>query len=404
MRKIIIALLILLMAVSVAAADTVFLRDGRSLRGTVLGYIGGRFAVRVDQTTQITGPNNTTQTAQAGEIVYLRPRDIERVEIDGRSLDDARFATRNVQVELAPNWIDSGVDLRRNQRVQVTANGTIYAGRTRITPAGLRSTDPNAPLPNAAEGVLIGVIGADPSAPIIELGANREFTADREGRLYLTVNRGEYADARGQFNVQVRREVDFGRGAGRRADGRVVEDDDSFDPFGSDTSTPAAVRSRRGGDGRGRGRNVPLERTVIVPATSRGTDTGIDLRVGDQVAIMASGNITAGRRAGVVSADGGRTSGLGSVLGTRPVPQAGVGALVGYIRTPDGQVTQPFLIGSQNTFTAPADGRLFLAVNDDDYSDNSGQFDVRVTVTPQGRAGSLMIKETMVAGKISLQW
>ena len=134
------------MAVSAAAADTIYLRDGRSVRGTVLGYIGGRFAVRVDQVTQITGPNNTTQTAQAGEIVYLRPRDIERVEIEGRSLDEARFATRNVQVELAPNWIDSGVDLRRNQRVQVSANGTIYVGRTRITPSGLRSTDPNAPL------------------------------------------------------------------------------------------------------------------------------------------------------------------------------------------------------------------------------------------------------------------
>ena len=76
MRKIVLAFLILLMAVSVAAADTVYLRDGRSIRGTVLGYIGGRFAVRVDQTTQITGVNNTTQTAQAGEIVYLRPRDI----------------------------------------------------------------------------------------------------------------------------------------------------------------------------------------------------------------------------------------------------------------------------------------------------------------------------------------
>jgi len=30
------------------------------------------------------------------------------------------------------------------------------------------------------------------------------------------------------------------------------------------------------------------------------------------------------------------------------------------------------------TFTAPADGRIFLLVNDDNYSDNSGSFSVRI--------------------------
>jgi hypothetical protein len=104
------------------------------------------------------------------------------------------------------------------------------------------------------------------------------------------------------------------------------------------------------------------------------------------VTISASGNITAGRRAGVVSADGGRV-GVGSIVGTYPVAQAGVGALIGYIRTPNGQITTPFLVGSQNTINAPVDGRLFLLVNDDNYTDNSGQFDVRITYTPQGGAG-----------------
>ena len=60
------------------------------------------------------------------------------------------------------------------------------------------------------------------------------------------------------------------------------------------------------------------------------------------------------------------------------MPTAGVGALIGYIRTPDGQASQPFLIGSQLTFTVPVDGRLFLAINDDNYSDNGGTFNVRV--------------------------
>ena len=62
----------------------------------------------------------------------------------------------------------------------------------------------------------------------------------------------------------------------------------------------------------------------------------------------------------------------------RPVPTAGVGALIAYIRMPNGQLSQAYLIGSNLTTTVPTDGRLILAINDDDYSDNSGSFSVRI--------------------------
>jgi hypothetical protein len=93
------------------------------------------------------------------------------------------------------------------------------------------------------------------------------------------------------------------------------------------------------------------------------------------VTISATGQVTAGQRAGVVSPDGGRL-GAGAIFGasTRPVPTAGVGALIGYIRLSNGQAAQPFLVGSQLTFTVQADGRLFLLANDDNYGDNSGSF------------------------------
>ena len=66
------------------------------------------------------------------------------------------------------------------------------------------------------------------------------------------------------------------------------------------------------------------------------------------------------------------------------MPTAGVGALIGYIVSSNGQTTQPFFVGSQLTFTASADGRLYLAVNDDNYSDNSGSFNARI-VYPEYR-------------------
>jgi len=398
MKKVVLVLFIILGSVSIAAADTIYLRGGTTLRGNVLGFINGRFAVQLTANgTLPVGPVNnrnpasnstgTTRNVSAGEVVFLRPRDIDRIEIDGRSLDEARYQTRTVDVSLGSNWIDSGVDLKRGERVRVDASGTIYAGRMRITPAGLSTSDPNSPLPRAAEGELIGVIGNDYDSPIIEIGAGRDFVADRDGRLYLTINRGSYTDARGAFSARIRKEVNL------TAMARTADDNnsnDTYDPFGypGDSGT-APIRSRQTGNnntnnnapGPGRRTNRTLERTIDVPGNqSRGVDTGIDLRVGDQVVITATGNVTAGRRAGVVSPEGGRATGAGAVFGatTYPVPTAGVGALLGYIVSNDGQSSQPFYIGSQSTFTTPVDGRLYLMVNDDNYSDNSGSFSARI--------------------------
>jgi len=395
MKKLVLLLIIVLGSVSIAAADTIYLRGGATLRGNVLGFINGRFAIQLTSgaTIPISPSNNrnqtnntgaTTRTVAAGEVIFLRPRDIDRVEIDGRSLDDARYQTRTVEVSLGQNWIDSGLDLRRGQRVRVDASGTIYAGRNRITPAGLSTTDPNAPLPRAAEGELIGVIGNDYDAPILEIGAGRDFTADRDGRLYLTVNRGNFTDARGSFTARVRTEFDLT--AMSRADDSRNPNDTTYDPFGypENSSNPAQTRSRQSGgynpDVPGRRNNRTLEKVIDVPGNQpRGVDTGIDLRSGDQVMISAGGNVTAGRRAGVVSPEGGR-QGAAGVFGasTYPVPTAGVGALIGYIVSTNGQSSQPFYIGNQATFTTPVDGRLYLMVNDDNFTDNSGSFSARI--------------------------
>src|SRR6266436_3237254 len=214
MRKIILALTIMVFAASFAAADTIYLKDGRTIRGTVLGFTNGRFVVR--------------------------------------------FESRSVQVTLDSNWTDTGVDLRRGEKVQVSASGVITAGRTRITPDGLRSTDPTSPLPRAAEGELIGAIGDDPRAPIMELGSTREFTADRDGRLYLTANRGSFNDTRGAFTVQIKSERDLNA---------LDTADDS-----SRRRTPG-IRSRdrlpSDQNDRGRDRNrTPRDVTIEVPGTS----------------------------------------------------------------------------------------------------------------------------------------
>lgn len=196
----------------------------------------------------------------------------------------------------------------------------------------------------------------------MELGSTREFVADRDGRLYLTPNRGSYNDARGNFTVQIRRERN------------LATLDSQDDRYPQDSSGRIRSRDRQPID-----RNrTPQEVTINVPATSRGTDTGIDVRSGDQIFFSATGTIIAGQRVGQVGPDGAASTGFGAVVNSRPVPTAGVGALIGYTRLPNGQTSAPFLIGSQLAGTVPTDGRLILAINDDNYGDNSGSFSVRI--------------------------
>ena len=47
MKKIIFVVMILLATVSVAVADTIYLRSGTALRGNVLGFINGLFAIQL---------------------------------------------------------------------------------------------------------------------------------------------------------------------------------------------------------------------------------------------------------------------------------------------------------------------------------------------------------------------
>src|SRR5205823_6185132 len=194
MRKLLLALVIVFAATTLAAADTIYLRDGRTIQGTLLGFINGRFVVRVDSRQSNFPRANTDPNVARGErtydrdILYFRPEEVERIEIEGRTMDDSRVET--VQVPLESNWVDTGIDLRRSDHIQINASGVITVGRRRITPDGLRSTDASAPLPRAAEGELIGAISENPRAPIFEIGSTREIIADRDGRLYLTANRG----------------------------------------------------------------------------------------------------------------------------------------------------------------------------------------------------------------------
>jgi hypothetical protein len=123
---------------------------------------------------------------------------------------------------------------------------------------------------------------------------------------------------------------------------------------------------RRTDDSRG-------SRVIRVAAAERWTDTGIDLRTGDTLSFDARGTVR-------LSDSGNDTAGVGGAFSGRRAPNAplleqSAGALIAQIGNGD-----TLLVGTRRTLRALAGGRLYLGVNDDHLADNTGGFQVMVTV------------------------
>jgi len=113
------------------------------------------------------------------------------------------------------------------------------------------------------------------------------------------------------------------------------------------------------------------ERNVTVDPTQAWTDTGIELRAGQDVYFQTSGQVTwsPNKR---VDANGTRNSGSNP---NRPLPRRDGGALLGRIGERD-----IFLIGlDAGPFRVRQNGRLYLGVNDDNLEDNTGAYYVIVS-------------------------
>ena len=125
----------------------------------------------------------------------------------------------------------------------------------------------------------------------------------------------------------------------------------------------------RGRSGRGAGLR---ERGVTVRANTAWTDTGVDVRFGQEIYVEAAGEIRWGpgdRRDGP---DGERNSPFNA---NRPMSNRPAGALIGRI----GETNDFFFIGTATeAIRVRASGRLFLGINDDVLTDNTGNFRVVV--------------------------
>lgn len=106
------------------------------------------------------------------------------------------------------------------------------------------------------------------------------------------------------------------------------------------------------------------------------TPTGVDVAVGDRVAITAKGFVTHATPGTPVDPDGDPNEGL-HVFNIAGLPDASHGALIGRI----GEEGEPFLLGISNQFVSDTEGQLWLGINDIDVTNNGGGFNVDVAVT-----------------------
>ncbi len=203
-----------LMLTTTVQADTLVLRDGRRVQGSLVavrggeiefegqrGFFGGRERQRYDR------------------------RDVLRIEFDGDGDDVDRFdrdrdrdaadrdvrprprgmRERSVSVDSWTAWSDAGIDVRAGQTVYFTATGRVRWGPGRQDgPAGEHNSPRNdaRPIPGRPAAALVGRIGE--SSDIFFIGDDEGPIRMRaSGRLFLGVNDDYLKDNSGSFRVTV---------------------------------------------------------------------------------------------------------------------------------------------------------------------------------------------------------
>jgi hypothetical protein len=112
---------------------------------------------------------------------------------------------------------------------------------------------------------------------------------------------------------------------------------------------------------------------VTVQANQAWTSTGISVRKGQRVSFTTTGEIQLSDNVNdIANANGAKD---GRMAAGAPIRQAAAGALIARV----GNGSAFPIGGSTEGITMPADGVLYLGVNDDGFGDNKGNFQVIVT-------------------------
>ena len=124
--------------------------------------------------------------------------------------------------------------------------------------------------------------------------------------------------------------------------------------------------------------SVTTPRVVRVNAQQRWTDTGVDVRRGEEITFDARGTVQLSSDANDVA------SPAGSQKPGRAMPSTNVNAPAGALIARIGESTT-IVVGNERSIRAPLAGRLYLGLNDDHLADNEGEFAVTVGISRSTR-------------------
>lgn len=337
--RILLAALALLVAAGAASADTLRRKNGQTLKGQVERYSNGEFVIRLE----------------SGDRMIVAADNVESVEFDSSGFTVTPLSTAGekvVTLDSSQEVVATGVQLRKGDRVRITASGQMQFADGRSSGPGGRNENESWPFPGTPLGMLVAMVGS-PTSPTYEpVGESREFAAASDGELYLQINARSLAGAKGSYTARI---------------AHLTTSAPSPIPAGGASPPVVSQPDRRA-----------LRYELSVPSEKAWTDAGVDLLAGDTLRITAEGtiNYTTSKTCGP---DGGKRE-WGDLLKALPVNDSGRGALVGMIG--ESGVAKAFLVGAKFEGTVAANGRLFLGINDDNYDTNKGSFKVRIEIVP----------------------
>ncbi|HST23734.1 MAG TPA: LecA/PA-IL family lectin [Blastocatellia bacterium] len=132
------------------------------------------------------------------------PSEGERPSSSRKSAGPVR--TVSVDIVGKRDWTSTGLIVKRGDRLRISATGTVTldpsSGRTSGPEGTTELPDPKKLMPDQPTGALIGVIGAD-NDDFIFIGRSSEFTATRDGLLFLSVNEGTLGDNTGTYKAVI---------------------------------------------------------------------------------------------------------------------------------------------------------------------------------------------------------
>lgn len=242
-------------------ADTIRLKDGSVIRGQIVSFKNEQFTILVGsgargrksritvymedvdsiefdnaalgsgagEDTSNSGNNNTKTQPAYQPPTNNNPRDTQpnnpppqnnvptttQPTSNNPTSNNPTFFQINVRVRAdnaSNGWTNSGLVVRRGQRLRINATGRISLGGNRsATPDGVPSmVDRDKLMRSQPTGGLIAVIGDD-NDDFIFVGRGRDFVAQRDGVLFLGINEGNLSDNSGTFEVVIEAEASGSR-------------------------------------------------------------------------------------------------------------------------------------------------------------------------------------------------